>query len=316
MKKPKQTKIKKQVIKKHLQELGIKVVGNYVKRKDVKDFIFPKKGLVMSSTKVTASGAPSVYVGTYSKYNDGSIDGKWLNLENYKDEDEFYAAARELHKDEEDPELMFQDFENFPKRFYGESSLAKELWDWLELNEDDRELLEVYVDDIGDAKATIEDARDNFDGTYDSEEDWAENFLDEIGGLSPDQAPNYLYISDTDQRIIADEESDSYVSDNDDDQIVKDADMVDEYEAEEDETKKEAILEKAKDKVREEKYEEIEKELKEDPVGYFVDYLGYDIKDLMKASFVSIDYKQYARDASYEGISFVKKDGKVWVFRS
>ena len=253
MKKPKKTKIKKQVIKKHLQELGIKVVGNCVKRKDVKDFIFPKRntgnrscfsqkviadmenvkkfkndkgvefavrvvysgdkyGRTLSLThsgeplvefydtdhphteygqfisryslptiltlknaglnldgsvpkwqidratmdkiiswlktkknestaskKVTASGAPSVYVGTYSKYNDGSIDGKWLNLENYKDEDEFYAAARELHKDEEDPELMFQDFENFPKRFYGESSLAKELWDWLELNEDDRE---------------------------------------------------------------------------------------------------------------------------------------------------------------------------------
>lgn len=52
-----------------------------------------------------------IYVGTYAKYNNGSIFGKWLTLSDYSDLSEFYDACRELHKDEEDPEFMFQDYE-------------------------------------------------------------------------------------------------------------------------------------------------------------------------------------------------------------
>ena len=49
-----------------------------------------------------------IYVGTYAKYNDGSIEGKWLDLSDYSDKEEFYEACRELHKDEEDPESEYQ----------------------------------------------------------------------------------------------------------------------------------------------------------------------------------------------------------------
>lgn len=77
---------------------------------------------------------------------------------------------------------MFQDFENFPKNYYSESSIKPELWDWLELNDDDRELLSVYQDEH-DSDATIEQAREAFQGKYDSEEDWARNFLDDTGQL-------------------------------------------------------------------------------------------------------------------------------------
>ena len=38
-----------------------------------------------------------VYVGTYGKYNSGSIDGQWLNIKDYKSVDDFYIACRELH---------------------------------------------------------------------------------------------------------------------------------------------------------------------------------------------------------------------------
>ena len=41
-----------------------------------------------------------IYVGTYAKYNDGSIFGKWLTLSDYADKEEFYEACKELHKDE------------------------------------------------------------------------------------------------------------------------------------------------------------------------------------------------------------------------
>lgn len=69
-----------------------------------------------------------VYVGTYAKYNNGSIDGKWLNLADYANRDEFYAACRELHKDEADPEFMFQDYEGVPSWMIGESHIDAEVW--------------------------------------------------------------------------------------------------------------------------------------------------------------------------------------------
>mgnify|MGYP003640216506 FL=1 len=52
-----------------------------------------------------------VYVGTYNKYNEGSIFGKWIDLSNYSHLNDFYKDIGELHKDEEDPEFMFQDYE-------------------------------------------------------------------------------------------------------------------------------------------------------------------------------------------------------------
>ena len=57
---------------------------------------------------VTLSEA-KIYVSTYVKYNAGSIFGKWLDLSDYSDKDEFNEACRELQKDEEDAEYMYQD---------------------------------------------------------------------------------------------------------------------------------------------------------------------------------------------------------------
>ena len=34
-----------------------------------------------------------IYVGTYRKYNEGSLFGKWLTLSDYSDKDEFYEAC-------------------------------------------------------------------------------------------------------------------------------------------------------------------------------------------------------------------------------
>lgn len=55
-----------------------------------------------------------VYVGTYRKYNNGNLDGKWMTLEDYSSFKEFINACCEVHKDESDPELMIQDTEDFP----------------------------------------------------------------------------------------------------------------------------------------------------------------------------------------------------------
>jgi antirestriction protein len=83
-------------------------------------------------------GDAALYCGTYAKYNNGSIDGKWLTLTDYEDAEEFLQACRELHKDEADPEFMFQDFEHFPDELYSESMGREEIqniYDWVNLDE-------------------------------------------------------------------------------------------------------------------------------------------------------------------------------------
>ena len=74
-----------------------------------------------------------LYVGTYAKYNAGSIAGAWLDLDKFKDAEEFEATCRRLHKDERDPEFMFQDVETDPgcdwqEGLYSESSMPRDYW--------------------------------------------------------------------------------------------------------------------------------------------------------------------------------------------
>lgn len=150
-------------------------------------------GFVGRRRGMNTSTSPRVYVGTYAKYNNGNLTGSWLALSDYADREAFLEAARELHKDESDPELMFQDFEGFPRSFYGESEIKSDLWEWLELSDDDKELLSVYLEEVNQ-DGDIDAARDAFMGTANSEADWAETYLEETCGLEgvPAHLRNYI----------------------------------------------------------------------------------------------------------------------------
>jgi antirestriction protein len=134
-----------------------------------------------------------IYVGTYRKYNEGSLKGDWLDLADYADKDAFLEACSELHSDESDPELMFQDWEDIPTRFIGESHIDEKTWDWLELSEDEREIVAIYMDEV-DQHAPIETALECYEGEHDSEEDWARDFWDHTGMVNqlPEFAQNYI----------------------------------------------------------------------------------------------------------------------------
>ena len=43
---------------------------------------------------------PAIYCGTYGKYNNGSLDGAWLDLEAFDSYDEFLEICALLHDDE------------------------------------------------------------------------------------------------------------------------------------------------------------------------------------------------------------------------
>ena len=123
---------------------------------------------------------PRIYVGTYRKYNEGSIKGEWVDLTLYDTEDAFFVHIRELHKDEDDPEFMYQDFEGFPQAFHHESSMDDRLWEWLALDEYEQEIWSIYIDEIDDS-ASFEQARDAYLGTFSCKEDWAEEYLRDAG---------------------------------------------------------------------------------------------------------------------------------------
>lgn len=136
----------------------------------------------------------AVYVGTYAKYTNGSIFGKWLKLSDYTDKEEFYAACHKLHNDEEDPEFMFQDYENIPQGLISECSMSDNIFEVLEalenMEENQKEAFLIWCSnghhslsdaDIDDLKSEFEN---DYIGEYDSEEDFARELVEERNDLS------------------------------------------------------------------------------------------------------------------------------------
>lgn len=97
----------------------------------------------------TTTNKPSIYVGTYAKYNNGSLFGKWVNLTDFTSKEDFYKYCYELHKDEHDPELMFQDYEYIPENCIGESWLDEQIFDFLNLDEHEQKHVLIYQEATG-----------------------------------------------------------------------------------------------------------------------------------------------------------------------
>ena len=149
---------------------------------------------------VTLSEA-RVYVGTYNKYNSGALFGKWLDLSDYSDKDEFMEACRELHEDEQAPEYMFQDYENIPEALISESWISENFFSLRDAVEDlsdtEQEAFFVWCNykshDLGeeDADDLVRDFRDEYQGEYDDEEDFAYEIVEECYDL-PEFAKTYF----------------------------------------------------------------------------------------------------------------------------
>jgi antirestriction protein len=136
---------------------------------------------------------PQVYVGTYAKYNSGNLDGAWLDLEDYADLEDFYEAAGELHKDEADPEFMFQDWSGIPDGMIGESWISPSIFDYIEAakywDEDDREAFKTFMEyEWTEGEEKLSEALQAFEeayvGQFDSVGDYAAQYIDDIGGVN------------------------------------------------------------------------------------------------------------------------------------
>ena len=136
--------------------------------------------------KSECDGEPSIYVGTYGKYNDGSLCGLWVDLSSFDDYDEFINFCKAIHADEEDPELDAQDWECLPQGLDGDELFLSDKWDVLK---EYLELCDRYDSDAVDAYVSCFDMdcldrfEERYQGEYDSEEDFAEYLVNELYDL-------------------------------------------------------------------------------------------------------------------------------------
>ncbi|VXB17759.1 Antirestriction protein (ArdA) [Chryseobacterium sp. 8AT] len=129
----------------------------------------------------------SIYCGTYAKYNNGSLYGKWLNLSDYSNYEKLLEIMRELHIDENDPEYHFQDYEHcelFEKLgLVEESFLSPEIYDIAEQINDsgyDLEVFEAVLDNLGkmDFQSAYEYVNNFYCGEYANDIDFVQEFYE------------------------------------------------------------------------------------------------------------------------------------------
>ena len=141
------------------------------------------------------TGEPALYVGSYKKYSEGDLTGCWVSIAKCADYDEFMRVCHYIHRDEgEDVELMFQDADNVPECWYSECSLDEETFDlikaYAELDEDEQRAYEAYLDLRCESDVTVEDFREHYCGEWNSEEEFTENLIEDLGIL--DEIPEHL----------------------------------------------------------------------------------------------------------------------------
>lgn len=130
---------------------------------------------------VSQDNHPAVYVGTYAKYNDGSLFGMWVDMVKCGDYDTFMEVCHNFHADEEDPELMYQDYECFPSAWYSESGIDEDTFDrileYADMDDDDRDAFDEFSEAFGND--CVSSFRERYMGQWDSEKDFAEHIVDE-----------------------------------------------------------------------------------------------------------------------------------------
>ena len=129
--------------------------------------------------------SPAIYLGTYRKYNNGSLFGQWIDLTTFDDYEDFCDYCYRLHADEHDPEFMVQDFENYPECWYHESGLPTEeefdrLQEYAELDDEKKEAYRIFIENI-DEEGTLEDFEDRYIGSYKDGSDFAYYFIEDCG---------------------------------------------------------------------------------------------------------------------------------------
>lgn len=137
------------------------------------DYLNKKYNLTLESADVNGGETIKVYVGTWGKYNSGSLHGEWIDLSNFDTPEEFKNYChKKLHADEPDAELMFQDVEGpaWVRDVISEYGMNYEMvWGWLALDDYEKPIVDGWIEMNGtrgydDFDELVLDATDNYMG--------------------------------------------------------------------------------------------------------------------------------------------------------
>ena len=129
--------------------------------------------------------SPALYCGTYGKYNSGNFSGIWVDVSTFDSYEDFVNFCKAIHADEEDPEIMYQDFENLPDSLYHESIGEEGFEKIMEYCELCDEYNVSAVDDFleWDSTDDLDRMHDAYVGVYDSKEDFAREIVSDCYDL-------------------------------------------------------------------------------------------------------------------------------------
>ena len=261
---------------------------------------------------------PRIYVADLEAYNNGRLVGEWLDLTDYKDADMLMKAIQEVLKKSGGEEYAIHDAENLPSGMYSEymgASDFEELYVMIDLSIEQNLPLSVVQDIVSqyDTNAVYE-----FNGRYESADDFAQQLVDDLGGIQNFyNFERYLIVSETDRRLLAQENADMYVDDiayeDGGNRIIEEAELdLEEYE-EADSDRQEEMLDEAKEIVYDRLYNEWYDGLS-DPYYFLVEEQGiYGAEDFANASFVQVDYEDLG-DALEDDYAYIYYNSDLYVF--
>ena len=143
------------------------------------------KNEIKAHELANGSDSPALYCGTYGKYNDGNLRGMWVNVSTFGSYEYFIDFCKAIHADEEDPELMYQDFANIPDSLYHESMGEEEFTNLLKYCDLCDEYGVSAVDDFLELYSPddLDRMGDSYVGVYDSKEDFARELVNDCCDL-------------------------------------------------------------------------------------------------------------------------------------
>jgi antirestriction protein len=274
-------------------------------------------GGVMATGGGVDDESPKIYVADLEAYNNGRLSGVWLDLADYNDADELMEAIQDFLKTSGGEEYAIHDVEYIPNSMYSEYMGQKdfeELYEMIDLAKQNDLPLSVVQEVISQYDSS---AVDEFYGKYDDAEDFAQSLVDDLGIESFTDFEYYLYITDTDRRLLAQDMADSYVEgiidEDGGNRIIEEAGLdLDEYEEAESD-RQEEMIDEAREIVYDEYYNTWIEGLS-DPYYFLVEEQGmYDAESFANASFVRIDFEKLA-DGLEQDYTFIYDGGSLYVF--
>jgi hypothetical protein len=134
-----------------------------------------------------------IHVQNWATYNEGRLDGRWYDMDDYSDADELTEAIKAANRADAE-EFFLADWEGFPKGLLTENTHAETAFEYSELLDDvDEDQITAlydafgvhYFDSLPEAITALESRHR---GTADTEKEFAEQWASETG-MIPDHIP-------------------------------------------------------------------------------------------------------------------------------